>query len=420
MRSIEVKVILIVILFTFFVIGLERYLLSENVKEQFIESKKSKNDLLINTISPIVSLNLSLGLEDSYKEYLKQISMQNSDLISIKLIDANSNLLYAYKKSDRRSKETIFNYSTRDIVDNLTDEKLAVIELKFSDEEYNDMLENNKDISIKIFIVTFVLLLLFLFLVKREFRHLKKLTTNVLLYDPSKNNYPQDSLDREDEVGLIHNAIISMVDKINLHKELLNKVNASLEDKVKMRTKELEEKNRELNALASIDSLTKLYNRRYFTNSSEHIMNIAKRKNTNLSVLMIDIDDFKPINDTYGHEAGDRALIKVASILKELTRQSDVICRYGGEEFVILLPETNKNESFAIAEKLRKALECSPIAIDNTNMINITASIGISEVELENELTIEDAIHRADSAMYDSKSRGKNCSSIKWKLERDV
>ncbi|MCF6309184.1 MAG: HAMP domain-containing histidine kinase [Sulfurimonas sp.] len=236
MHKIEIKIILSIVFFTIFIIGLERYQLSENIMEQFIESKKSKNNLLIDTIAPIVSLNLSLGLEEAYKDYLKTIAEQNYDLEYIKLIDISNNEIYKYIKDSNikiKNEENDFLYCRKDIIDSITEDKLATITLKFSNKEYMDMINKNRDITINISIVTLVLLIIFILFIKRVFKHLNKLTDDVLLYDPKKNNFDLAKSTSNDEVGLIHNAIISMVSKINLHTNILDELNASLEDKVK-------------------------------------------------------------------------------------------------------------------------------------------------------------------------------------------
>lgn len=246
MFKIQTKIILSIVLFTIFIVGLERYQLSENILEQFIESKKSKNELLINTIAPIVSLNLSLGLDDAYKDYLKTIAKQNTDLEHIELKDLNNNELYVYGKFtnvqilDEVREVNHFHFTQKNIVDSITGDKLASIILKFSDKDYEDMIKKSRAITINISIVTLVLLFIFILLVKRVFKDLEKLTDDVLLYDPKKNNFDTARATSHDEIGFIHNAIISMVSKINLHTSVLDELNASLEDKVKIEV----EKNR--------------------------------------------------------------------------------------------------------------------------------------------------------------------------------
>lgn len=246
--SIQLKIIIGVVIFTIFIVALERYLLSENIVEQFIESKRSKNELLTNTMAPVIGLNLSLGLNDANKDYLNQIVAQNSDLAYIKLTDMNGKIIYSYlNKSDNLyvTDDEKINISNKTIVDNITGEALATISLHFLNKEYQVILDKNRETTSKIFTLTIILLFLFILLIKREFRHLKSLSQNVLLYDPKVNNLNLDESDRKDEVGIIHNAILSMVKKIEEHSRALDEINILLEEKVKLRTQELEYINNE-------------------------------------------------------------------------------------------------------------------------------------------------------------------------------
>ena len=209
-----------------------------------------------------------------------------------------------------------------------------------------------------------------------------------------------------DEVGLLAKSFMQMSQKLQKSYAELITLNETLEKKV-------EERTHELKLLAVTDPLTQLYNRRYFTSVSNDILSIEKRQEENLSLIMIDIDKFKNINDTYGHKIGDDVLVGFANLLKNIQRKSDITCRFGGEEFVILLPTTDIELAIEVAEKLRKQTEDFFIALESNKSLKFTISLGVSSVDLENEVSIEQALKRADDALYEAKNGGRNCVRVK-------
>ena len=413
--SIELKIVLSIILFTIFIVGLERYQLSENIMEQFVESKKSKQTLLKETIAPILALNLSLGLSESNKEYLDQIVKQNSDLESVELIGLGESILYRYAKGSNEKFKKDFNdmnFCSKEILDPISQENMGSIYLRFNDNEYQSVLEKNRETTFEIFGITFILLVLFVFFIKREFVHLKKLSAKVLSYDPNKiDDFVLMHTNRTDEVGVIHNAIISMVEKINFHSKLLDDLNTSLENKVKERTKELENANIKLKELSLTDPLTDLSNRRDFEKNLSETWDIAKRKNTYLSLIMCDIDHFKDVNDTYGHPAGDIVLKNIAKILKDsLNRSTDFVARYGGEEFVIILFDTKADGAHELCLDIQDKLKKMDYIIDEDVTIpSITMSFGISTLIPNTNNSSDNVFRSADIALYEAKGSGRNC-----------
>ncbi len=191
-------------------------------------------------------------------------------------------------------------------------------------------------------------------------------------------------------------------------KELLSRV------KKELKYNEMME---ELRILASTDPMTKLYNRRYFTKISDHIFDLTKREKQNLSIVMLDIDKFKNVNDTYGHKVGDEVIISLANKLIEHQRKSDIVCRYGGEEFVILLPNTSIEGANILAQKIRKDIELFTTKLSSSESLKFTISLGVSQVDLENSKNIELALKRADDALYEAKETGRNRVCI-YKKER--
>ena len=161
---------------------------------------------------------------------------------------------------------------------------------------------------------------------------------------------------------------------------------------------------------ATLDALTNLNNRRQFETRLGQEISITKRQKNPLCAMMVDIDFFKKVNDTHGHAAGDEVLRKVASIIKEHLRESDIPARYGGEEFAILLPYTHIDEAKIVGERLRKSVEETPITINQETVeekqINVTISMGIAE--FNSTETGESLFERADKALYDAKKDGRN------------
>jgi diguanylate cyclase (GGDEF)-like protein len=180
----------------------------------------------------------------------------------------------------------------------------------------------------------------------------------------------------------------------------------SLEESEKLRAR--------FEEMSIIDSLTKLYNRRYFYTEVPAGLSRAIRYNKAFSLLLMDLDLFKQVNDTYGHACGDKALQALSDILRRFTREGDTLARLGGEEFVLALPETNSEGALKLAERIRATVADNDWICDGIEM-NITISIGISSLgkNTENELQnidaqLSDILREADRALYFVKQNGRN------------
>ncbi len=221
----------------------------------------------------------------------------------------------------------------------------------------------------------------------------------------------------KDDQGKIRGALITFEDISELEKQntQLNKLINRLRDT----EKEVKQKNVSLLKLANFDSLTNCYNRRALFEKFENLFQQCRNTTTNLACLMIDIDHFKSINDNYGHVVGDKAIQFVVQILMEKTRDSDLVGRYGGEEFCVVLPEITIVEASNFAERIRVTLEHKS-TVEFTDAEKITVSIGICmlDSQLENPSELVDL---ADKALYAAKESGRN-RVICWDpgLERPV
>jgi len=188
-------------------------------------------------------------------------------------------------------------------------------------------------------------------------------------------------------------------------KRLYNKIHFHIQ--LHEQKQALKQHNDNLKQLSTTDQLTKLYNRKYFDETIEREMQRASRYETSLSIIIIDIDFFKKVNDTYGHMAGDHILSTFASLIKENIRSTDMAFRYGGEEFVLLLPNTTVQDAKLLARKLRTVVN----GYNFENPKSITCSFGISQYKPTE--TKESFFKKADDALYFVKNNGRNNIAIK-------
>ncbi len=171
--------------------------------------------------------------------------------------------------------------------------------------------------------------------------------------------------------------------------------------------------NARLYEIATIDLKTRLYNHGYFQNSLIEEIKRAERYKTDLSLMILDLDHFKDVNDTYGHMIGDDVLVAVADTLRSQVRECDIPARFGGEEFTVILPETDRDSSIIVAERLRTSIENLKFKTgagnpSHTGSFKITTSIGIACFEHESNMTEDILIERADQSLYFAKQNGRN------------
>ncbi|NLL86368.1 MAG: diguanylate cyclase [Syntrophomonadaceae bacterium] len=163
----------------------------------------------------------------------------------------------------------------------------------------------------------------------------------------------------------------------------------------------------ELRRLATIDSLTEASSRRHFMEQSSLSIKQAKIKEQQVALILLDIDHFKQVNDTFGHQVGDCTLKAITEICRDNIRPDDLLGRYGGEEFMILLMDTSLDEATLVAERIRCKVATTPIKI-NDNLISVTASMGVAVTDSVSEADIEALLRKADQALYKAKAAGRN------------
>ncbi len=200
-------------------------------------------------------------------------------------------------------------------------------------------------------------------------------------------------------------ALSSLITKLQRSNKEVKKLNYSLGKDVQKATAKLRKTNKYLYRISSRDHLTKIANRRLFEDSVNSIL--KNKAGDNVSIILIDVDKFKFINDTYGHDAGDLALIHIAQLMQKCTREGDLPARLGGDEFVIYIKDCGPKSLHRVADNLRKEVEDNPIVWAGEE-INLTLSVGTVNHEIDGKITLTELLKHADEAMYHSKENGRN------------
>jgi two-component system cell cycle response regulator len=160
--------------------------------------------------------------------------------------------------------------------------------------------------------------------------------------------------------------------------------------------------------LALTDELTQLYNRRYFNSHLDGLLQQAEDRNKSISLLMVDIDHFKSINDTHGHDEGDKVLVEVAQRIKRHVRECDLVARLGGEEFVVVMPDARTGVGLQVAERLRQSIDTKPVLLESGQELAVTVSIGLAATRDKGGVTRPVLLKVADDALYQAKRSGRN------------
>ncbi|MCP5003691.1 MAG: sensor domain-containing diguanylate cyclase [Planctomycetes bacterium] len=206
--------------------------------------------------------------------------------------------------------------------------------------------------------------------------------------------------------GKSRGALVTFTDLTELEKR--NSQLSRMVEQQQLANAEIERQNLELEILSTRDPLTDCLNRRAFYSKAEQCLSKAAAEQSPVSCIMTDIDRFKAVNDTYGHNIGDQVIKYLANTLETSTRADDIVCRFGGEEFCILLPDCSVDEAVKIFEQIRIKIEThSARAISEAPGINVTSSFGVSELNSSTK-NVDDMIHQADAALYKSKESGRN------------
>ena len=266
--------------------------------------------------------------------------------------------------------------------------------------------------SIVLMIVSMVIAGIISFLIARQITNPLGQLTNLAGRMASGDLSTSFDLQSRDEIGQLGSAFNQMSQAIQKREQDLRQLAEGLEKTVAERTEELRSKNEVLETLAITDPLTEAYNRRHFFELAEQEVQRAVRYQHPLSLMLIDVDHFKIVNDTYGHQVGDEVLVKIVQLFQENIRAIDVFARYGGEEFVVLLPETGCEETRGLAERICSLVSETPI-LSGESTVSVTLSIGVTCWQGDQEFNFDHLLSQADSALYQAKGMGRN-SVVVW------
>jgi diguanylate cyclase len=258
----------------------------------------------------------------------------------------------------------------------------------------------------RVFVVDLCVILLFSYL---AYRITTRMVRPIETLSNAARNIAQGDFDHEipepsthDEIGLLARTFNDMMRRLRGYQSEIETANQSLTE----RNIELQQAKETFQQLSITDGLTKLHNHRFFQDHLTREIKRVTRSQEPLSMLMADIDDFKSLNDRFGHAAGDELLEGLARVMNEMVRDSDLLARYGGEEFVVLAPNTDLEGAYKLAEKIRiNIAERSFILDDSLRPMRVTISIGVAQYE-GNRKTFFQA---TDRALYRAKAEGKNC-----------
>ncbi len=247
-------------------------------------------------------------------------------------------------------------------------------------------------------LVTSIAIVLAFLVVRRIISPLEALADMMLQFSRGRLDV-RSAVRRHDEIGQLSSAFNRMADQHQQTHERIVRLNSELERRVAARTEQLRE-------LAARDPLTGVYNRRHFAEMLERSFSEAQRYNHDVSCIMLDADDFKAVNDQFGHQTGDRLLIMIAETITGQLRTADVAARYGGDEFIALLPQTDSSSAQVLAERIKEAF--ARTLNGDLPGIKATLSVGIASVRSVDAADAEALIRGADRAMYQAKEMGKN------------
>ncbi len=378
------------------------------VENQAKEDLDNRHKIVIELIQQISSNSMFSEEYDDLQQYIEQIA-QDPEIFNIAILN-RSGVIIAHSQFDKVGEKMHEKFSSPHhywVTKRIS--KFGFLEIEFSLERITKQLQKARQLGIGIAMAGMIVIaisgLMFGFLLTHKLGSL----TKVISKFKESGEYSYVEISGSDEIATLSRAFNHMGNKINDYIDRIESDKGLLEVRVAERTKELEdakqkmaEVNSRLESMAITDHLTGLFNRIKIEESMETEYLRRLRYRTSFSVVLLDIDKFKNVNDTYGHDVGDSTLVTLSKILSNHVRKIDIVGRWGGEEFIVVCPDTDINGAAILAENLRKEIEKSEFDIVGT----ITCSFGIAE--MHDDEMLKELIKRSDVGLYLAKAQGRN------------
>ena len=371
-------------------------------KESSLAEFNERKDIIFQSVSNVAIDALFADEFDALQRDI-QLLAKDSEIESI-LVANQDNLILAHSDFTQVGKQYSNHRQPSDFVLIKKIQSLGTLEVEFNRQIHDDKISNARSLGIKIAVtgisVIFVASLAFGYLLTRRLQNLNEALVSFGTGNTDVSISKKYLL--KDEVHELSNSFQEMANKINSTVKELTNQRELLEQHVNERTEELQQAKEKLEVLATTDRLTQLHNRAYGEDVLHHENQRFARTGIKYSVILLDIDHFKKINDTLGHIKGDTVLKQLAIILKQHIRKTDTVARWGGEEFLIICPDTDARGAANLAENIRRVIESYSFSIGK----QVTSSFGISESRPEE--SFNQLLVRVDQALYQAKNEGRN------------
>ncbi|MDI9243827.1 diguanylate cyclase [Marinobacter sp. CHS3-4] len=310
-------------------------------------------------------------------------------------------------KTQANGEDYLVGYSRMQDHDEYASFNWLVLVSKPAEEAFLPARELRNTLVISGALVAIVLILFASTMARRTTRPLLQMAHEADNLDPDNPSTLIQLRDDYQEVKVLSSVLRDLIQRLAEKTRQMNELNTNLEHRVAERTTELEEANRRLEETVRTDSLTGLNNRRFFFELGHSAVKKSVRSGKPLSVIMFDADLFKKVNDTYGHAVGDKALIQLSEVAQNTVREIDLLARIGGEEFAILLEDSDEDAAAEVAERLRKTVNDSPVALERGEVM-LSISAGVASFVPDRDNKLDDLLVYADKALYAAKSSGRN------------